>query len=221
MKKYLIIVAGGTGTRMKGNVPKQFINIAGKPVIVHAIDNFLKYDDQIKVIVVSHKDLKEELKNILSQYFPKRTIDIADGGETRFHSVNNGLKMITETDGVVAIHDAARPLVSLNTIRNCFETAVQKGNAIPAVAVFESLRVLESGTNKAVKRSDYKIVQTPQCFKLALIKKAFEQTYNESFTDDATVLEQTGEKINLVEGNIENIKITTSEDLIIAESFLK
>jgi 2-C-methyl-D-erythritol 4-phosphate cytidylyltransferase len=220
-KKTVIIVAGGAGTRMKNNLPKQFIKIKGKPVIAYSIGNFLNYDKDLSVIVVSHKDYSEELNLILSEYFPGHLFETTVGGETRFESVKKGLNKITDNNGVVAIHDAARPLASITTIKNCFEAAAQKGNAVPVIDVNESLRLVENEKNRSLNRNHFKIVQTPQCFRIDLIKKAFEQNYNQSFTDDATVLEHIGVKINLVEGNTENIKITTPLDLILAEALLK
>jgi 2-C-methyl-D-erythritol 4-phosphate cytidylyltransferase len=175
----------------------------------------------VKLIIVSHKDHLKEAQHLLEKHFPSVKMTITTGGETRFASVKNGLMKIDGNDGVVAIHDAARPMVSVKTIRSCFETAEQKGNAIPVVAVNESLRYSDETGNKAVDRKAYKIVQTPQCFRVALLKKAFEQQYSEKFTDDASVLESKGEIIHLTEGNPENIKITTASDLKIAEVFLQ
>jgi 2-C-methyl-D-erythritol 4-phosphate cytidylyltransferase len=221
LKKNLIIVAGGTGTRIKSEIPKQFIELCGKPVIVHTLQKFLSYDPDLNIIVVCHKDYYDHFSTLAQKYFPGKTIRITEGGETRFHSVKNGLALLDASSEVVAIHDAARPLVDLETIKNCFETAEKKGNAIPVIAVNESLRQVESSKNKMVKRTDFRIIQTPQCFQLHLIKKAFEQNYNETFTDDASVLEKAGHDINLVEGNSDNIKITTALDLKIAEALLK
>ncbi len=219
-QKHVIIVAGGTGVRMNHEVPKQFIKIDGKPIITYAIEKFLSYDVSINVILVCHADYLKHLNALLSEYFPKNNFKVTNGGATRFQSVKNGLNLIKDTNGMVAIHDAARPFVSIATIKNCFETAAQKGNAIPFIPLNESLRHVENEKNNWVDRNDFKIIQTPQCFKIDLIKKAFEQDYNSAFTDDATVLEQTGVVINLVEGNSENIKITTPTDLKMAESLL-
>ncbi len=219
-QKYVVIVAGGTGVRMNHEVPKQFLKIAGKPVIVHAIEKFLTYDKTVNVILVCHADYMKHLNFLLSEYFPKNTFKLTNGGATRFQSVKNGLELISDTKGVVAIHDAARPFVSIATIKNCFETASQKGNAVPVIQINDSLRQISNQKNNSVNRNEFKIVQTPQCFKINLIKKAFEQAYNTSFTDDATVAEQMGMEINLVEGNSENIKITTPADLKIAETLL-
>jgi 2-C-methyl-D-erythritol 4-phosphate cytidylyltransferase len=219
-EKYVIIVAGGTGTRMKTDLPKQFIHIKGKPVVIHTIQKFLEYDSSLKLIIVSHKDYQNMVIQLLEKHFPGKRIQTTIGGKTRFDSVKNGLNKIEANDGIVAIHDAARPLVSLKTISNCFDTAASKGNAIPVVPVNESLRYTDEKGNRSADRKLYKIVQTPQCFKISSIKKAFEQAYSEKFTDDASVLENVEETIFLTEGNPENIKITTLFDLKIAEAFL-
>ncbi|MGZ3883128.1 MAG: 2-C-methyl-D-erythritol 4-phosphate cytidylyltransferase [Bacteroidia bacterium] len=221
MSKHLIIVAGGTGTRMKSEIPKQLIALNGKAVIIHTLERFFSYDGQIQVVIASHKNYLPQLQALVNQYFPEKNICLCEGGDTRFHSVKNGLAHVKDSNGVVGIHDAARPLVSVETIRNCFETAAQKGNAVPVISLSESLRHIENNLSRAVNRSDYKIVQTPQCFKTGLIKTAFEQDYSSAFTDDATVAEQAGLKINLVEGNPENIKITTPADLVIANAFME
>lgn len=220
MSKHLIIVAGGTGTRMQSQVPKQLIRLNGKAVIVHTLERFYDHDPEMAVVIASHKDHIAHLQSILTTHFPDKKIMICEGGETRFHSVKNALAAIHETSGVVGIHDAARPFVSERTIALCYDTAAHKGNAIPVINVNESLRLIEDNISRAVNRSDYKIVQTPQCFRLDLIKKAFEQDYSVAFTDDATVAEHDGIKINLVEGNVENIKITTPQDLLLAQLFL-
>lgn len=216
----VIIVAGGTGTRMQSTVPKQFIEIKGKPVLIHTIEKFIEFDEFINVIVCVHKDFMTDANFMLAEYFPDKNIQIVTGGETRFHSVKNGLEKISNKNDIVGIHDAARPFVSVDTIKRCFETAAQKGNAIPVSPVNESLRMVSNGINKAVSRDDYKIVQTPQCFIVSKIKEAFEQPYSPFFTDDATVLEGMDEPIYLVDGNPENVKITNPNDLKYAELYL-
>jgi 2-C-methyl-D-erythritol 4-phosphate cytidylyltransferase len=216
----VIIVAGGTGTRMHSTVPKQFIEIKGKPVIIHTIEKFLDFDEHINIIVSVHPEYMTDANFMLAEYFPEKNIHTVPGGETRFHSVKNGLHAISNKNDIVGIHDAARPFVSLETIKRCFETAALKGNAIPVSPVNESLRMITNGINKAVSREDYKIVQTPQCFVVSKIKEAFNQEYSPFFTDDATVLEGMDERIYLVEGNPENIKITNPYDLKFAELYL-
>lgn len=216
----VIIVAGGTGTRMQSTVPKQFIEIHQKPILIHTIEKFFEFDEFINVIVCVHKDYVTEANFMLAEFFPEKNIQVVLGGETRFYSVKNGLNSISNKNDIVGIHDAARPLVSVATIKRCFETAAQKGNAIPVIPVNESLRMVTNTINKAVSRDDYQIVQTPQCFVVSKIKEAFEQPYSPFFTDDATVLEGMDETIYLVEGNTENIKITNPEDLKKAELYL-
>jgi 2-C-methyl-D-erythritol 4-phosphate cytidylyltransferase len=220
-EEHVIIVAGGSGKRIKANIPKQYLDVNGKPLLVYTIEKFFGYNPGIKMIVVAHKDYLQHLNDLLKKYFPEKTIATTIGGDTRFDSVKRGLALIEPSAAVVGIHDAARPMVSVDTIKRCYEMASAKGNAIPVVEVSESLRIIENNTNKAVNRSNYKVIQTPQCFNVSTIKKAFEQEYSSLFTDDATVLERTGEKINLVEGNSENIKITHDRDLVLAQYFLK
>lgn len=222
MQQYVIIVAGGNGSRMKSEIPKQFLEVEKKPIIIRAINCFFKYDAQIKIIISVHKNYKTFLEHLLQQFsLQDAGIKITVGGETRFHSVKNGLDLIDDPDSLVGIHDAARPFVSRQTIENCFQTAMKKGNAIPAIAVSESMRKISNNVNHSVNRNEYKIIQTPQCFLSSKIKAAFTQEYTSAFTDDATVLEAFGENINLVEGNEENIKITSPHDLIIANALAK
>ena len=216
----IIIVAGGTGTRMQSSIPKQFIEIKGKPILIHTIEKFIEFDEYINVIVCVHKDYLTDANFMLAEYFPDKNVQTVVGGETRFHSVKNGLNCITNKNDIVGIHDAARPFVSVDTIKRCFEIASIKGNAIPVSPVNESLRLVTNGINKAVSRDDYKIVQTPQCFLVSKIQTAFEQPFTPFFTDDATVLERMDEEIFLVEGNPENIKITNPDDVKFAELYL-
>lgn len=217
---YIIIVAGGSGTRMNNVVPKQFLELLGKPVLMHTIEKFTAAIPEISVVVVLSPQYTEEWNTLCEKHNFSSPFQLTDGGETRFHSVKNGLELVPE-NCIVGVHDAARPLVSIQTIVNAFETAEQKGNASPAIPLTESVRVVENDTNKAVDRTNYFIVQTPQCFRSNLLKKAFLQDYRPEFTDDASVVEAMGEKINLIEGNRENIKITTPMDLILAEALIR
>ena len=220
-QQYVIIVAGGTGSRMKSNTPKQFIEINGEAIIVRTIKAFLNYNSLIKIIISVHKDFKVYLEELLIKNgLNKNNIQITLGGETRFQSVKNGLSLIEDQNAIVGIHDAARPFVSIQTIKTCFDTAKEKGNATPFVFVTDTVRKVDGQFNSSVDRSLFRIIQTPQCFLASKIKDAFAQEYNPIFTDDASVLEYNGEKINLVEGNIENIKITTPFDLSIAKTLL-
>jgi 2-C-methyl-D-erythritol 4-phosphate cytidylyltransferase len=216
----VILVAGGTGSRMKGKVPKQFELLYKKPVIVHSIEKFLRFDQHMQVIVSIHPDFRKKLADILKK-FGLKSIAVVDGGETRFHSVKNALAVLDNKAKIVAVHDAARPLVSIDTIKNIFSQAKKTGAAIPVIAMNESLRKISRQSSRAVDRNKYVIVQTPQCFKKELLLKAYHQKYNSSFTDDATVVELLGKKISLTEGNVENIKITYPKDLIIASALLK
>lgn len=216
--QYLIIVAGGTGSRMQNTLPKQFIELNGEPIIIKTINCFVKYNSSIKIIISVHKDFKIYLEELLQSY-KITNVKITIGGQTRFQSVKNGLELIDDLTAIVAVHDAARPFVSIDTIKNCFETAAIKGNAVPCISLNESIREIKEEKNNAVNRNNYKIIQTPQCFLISKIKQAFIQPYNPLFTDDATVLEGLGETIFLVEGNVENIKITSPHDLLIAIAF--
>ena len=219
MKKFALFVAGGKGSRMNETVPKQFMELHGRPVLMHTFDVFKKYDSQIEFFLVLPENHVAYWNKLCKKHNFKIKYKLAYGGETRFHSVKNGLNLIDE-ERIVFIHDGVRPLVSVQTIKNCFETAFEKGNALPVVPVPESIRFVDNVGNKAVDRSKHFLVQTPQTFKVGLIKNAFQQKYSDKFTDDASVLEAFGERIYLVEGNRENIKITYPEDLIVAKSFL-
>ena len=219
MKKFALIVAGGSGSRMNESVPKQFLELQDRPVLMHTFDVFNNYDSQIEFVLVLPQNQVEYWRELCKKYNFLINHKLAFGGKTRFHSVKNGLDLIEE-EGIVFIHDGVRPLVSVQTIQNCFETAVEKGNALPVVSVAESVRFVDETGNSSVDRSKYFLVQTPQTFNLGLIQKAYQQNFSDKFSDDASVLESFGETINLVEGNRENIKITYPEDLIIAKSFL-
>jgi len=220
MKKFALIVAGGNGSRMKDSIPKQFIELQDRPILMRTLDVFYNYDSQIEFILVLPKSQVEYWNELCKKYNFGIKYKLAFGGETRFHSVKNGLDLI-DVEGVVFIHDGVRPLVSVQTLHNCFTTATEKGNALPVISVSESIRFVNDKGNSSVDRAKYFLVQTPQTFKVNLIQKAFNQNYSDKFTDDASVLESFGEAINLVEGNRENIKITYPEDLIVAKCFLK
>lgn len=220
MKRFVIIVAGGTGNRMNSAIPKQFMELKGKPILMHTIEKFTHTFPDISVIVVLAASLKDDWKKLCEKHGFKLNHQLADGGETRYQSVKNGLALVPDAS-LVGIHDAARPLVSRETIVSAFDAAEVRGNASPAIPLNDSIRFLKGKDSCAVDRTHYSIIQTPQCFHSDLIKKAFLKEYKPEFTDDATVLEAFGEKINLVDGNRENIKITTSQDLLIAEALMK
>lgn len=205
---------------MNSAIPKQFMELQGKPILMRTIHKFFTSIDDCSIIVVLAKEYQEEWKELCKRYQFIISHEIVDGGETRFASVKNGLELVPDAC-IVGIHDAARPLVSTSTILKTYEEAELMGNASPAVPLTDSIRRLKRKENTAVDRKDYLIIQTPQCFHSHLIKKAFGKSYRPEFTDDATVLEFFGEKIHLTEGNRENIKITTPQDLIIAEALFK
>jgi 2-C-methyl-D-erythritol 4-phosphate cytidylyltransferase len=219
MKLYAVIVAGGSGKRMGAEIPKQFLELAGRPVLMHTIERFKSFNDAIEIItVLPENQLRHwlELQNKHSFTVPQTLVK---GGSHRFFSVRNGLKFVN-SPGLVAIHDGVRPFVSNETIKRCFETAEKLGNAIPVISPTESLRILSEHGSTPINRLHVKQIQTPQVFSAELIKKAYLQEYLLEFTDDSTVLEKMGEKINLVEGNRENIKITNPEDLLISKALL-
>ena len=220
MKRFAIIVAGGFGNRMQSDTPKQFIEICGKPILMHTIYRFYEFDNSIEIIIVLPQDMIKTWNELCNKYNFNLSHIITAGGKNRFHSSYNGLQKINEA-GLVAIHDGVRPLISSATLERCFKTAKEKGNSVPCISLNDSIRKLENNENFPVNRNEFCAIQTPQVFRVDQIKKAYNQPYNEKFTDDAMVLENSGYKINLVEGNIENIKITTNTDLIFAEGLLK
>ena len=219
-QQIVIIVAGGTGSRMQSNTPKQFIEINGEAIIIKTIKVFFRFNPSIKIIICVHSDYKTYLEELLVKHNLNNNIQITLGGETRFQSVKNGLALVEDQNAIVGIHDAARPFVSIQTIKTCFDTAKKKGNATPCILVTDTIRKVEGELNSSADRTLFRIIQTPQCFLASKIKDAFKQEYQQIFTDDATVLEYSGEKINLVEGNVENIKITNQFDLAVAKTLL-
>jgi len=218
LKKSVIITAGGIGKRMGTELPKQFLLVKGKPIIFHTIQKFYAVDSEIEIIVVLPESSVPFWEMLCQKYLFTIEHKVVVGGEERFHSIQNGL--IETTGDIIAVHDAVRPCVSKDVIRNCFVTAEKFGAAIPVLSISESLRKIVGENSNAVNREDFKIVQTPQCFKIEIIQKAYRQHYSKLFTDDASVVEADGQKINLIDGNRENIKITTPEDLKLAELFL-
>lgn len=219
---YAIIVAGGKGIRMGNDIPKQFMLLCNKPILMHTIERFRAFDAQIKIVVVLPKEQQQYWSNLCSDYHFDIEHTVVDGGSTRFDSSLNGLKAIDGgANDYVAIHDGVRPLVSKDTIQRCFDAVLGCKAVIPVVKVVDSLRkTYKDGREKNVDRSAYSIVQTPQTFSVELLKKAYEQPYNPLFTDDASVVEHLGERVFSVEGNRENIKITTPFDIIVASAVL-
>lgn len=222
MEKFVILVAGGKGLRFGGEVPKQFLPVKGRPVLMRTIDVFKKAFPEIHVVLVLSPSQQEYWKQLCKEYSFDVPLQIADGGETRFHSVKNGLSLIPDTHAIVGVHDGVRPLVSEDTIFRCYETAEKERTAVPVVPVVETVRKLEEeGKSKTVDRNLYRLVQTPQTFQVEILKKAYGQPYESFFTDDASVVEKMNVPVVLVEGNRENIKITTPSDLLFAENLCK
>ena len=221
-KKYAIIVAGGNGTRANTPVPKQFMKLDGKPVIMHAISKFADAGLSIEIILVLNKEQISFWQELCKEHNFYTEVKLVEGGENRFESVKNGLALVTEEECIVAIHDAVRPLVSAKTIVTSFKAAEMYGNAVPAIPLTDSIRQIDSSKSIAVDRTRYCVIQTPQCFHAGIIKKAYSTAeYKIHFTDDASVVEASGEKIHLVDGNPDNIKITTPRDFILAEALMK
>ncbi|MCR8559869.1 2-C-methyl-D-erythritol 4-phosphate cytidylyltransferase [Mucilaginibacter sp. BJC16-A38] len=221
-KSYAIIVAGGSGTRMQAAVPKQFLLLGDKPVIMHTIEAF--YGSALKpvIILVLPAEYHDYWQQLCVEYNFTIPHSLVTGGETRFHSVKNGLDLISnDEDALIAVHDAVRPLISANIIEKSYKHAAEHGNAVVAVKSRDSVRLVENENSKSLIRDHVYLVQTPQTFQSAQIKKAYLQPYKAKFTDDASVIEEIGLKINLVEGSHQNIKITFPEDLAIAEVILK
>lgn len=218
--EYALIVAGGKGTRMKTRLPKQFLELLGLPVLMHTLNAFYRYNENITVILVLPEDDTPLWGELCRQYRFNQKVILAKGGETRFQSVKNGLEKI-QGEGIVAIHDGVRPLISSDIIGASFRLAAVHESAVAAVRLKESIRMTDQDNTKAVDRSRFRLIQTPQTFKVSLIKKAYELKEDPSLTDDASVAERAGHTISLFEGSYENIKITTPEDMIIAEALLK
>lgn len=220
MTKYIIIVAGGKGLRMGGEVPKQFLPVGGKPVLMRTMEAFHAYDAEIRIVLVLPVAQQTYWKELCAQYAFTLPYRLANGGETRFHSVKNGLDTIpADEDALVGVHDGVRPFVSTGVIARCYAEAARVEAVVPVIDVVETVRHLEgNGRSTTVSRDDYKLVQTPQVFSLALLKKAYAQPYVPAFTDDASVVEAFGHEVTLVQGNRENIKITTPFDLVVGNS---
>lgn len=220
MKKFVLIAAGGSGKRMGSSLPKQFIIIAGKPILIHAFQAFLSYAPDIQFVLVLPEPYHNDWVDLCHKHHFEIQHQLVASGPTRFHSVKNGLRHIPN-DSLVAIHDGVRPLVSLHTISHAFHCAEIFGSAIPVVKPKESVRMVEGPISKSLDREKLRLLQTPQCFLSEAIKKAYNKNYHESFTDDSSVLEADGVRLFLIDGNHENIKITDPTDLIIAEALLK
>lgn len=220
MKKIAIIVAGGAGTRMGTDVPKQFLLLQNKPILWHSINAFAKAFDDIELIIVLPENFIEEGKTIAKEFSSTHKINFVAGGNTRFHSTQNGLKLIKD-EAIIFVHDAVRCLITKTLIQNCYEQTLAKTCAIPAIAATDTIRLIdENDKNILLDRNKVRIIQTPQTFQSNILLPAFQQNYKDSFTDEASVVEAFGKEIFLIDGETENIKITRPVDLIVAENIL-
>lgn len=219
MKKYVLIVAGGKGLRMGGEQPKQFLPLKGRPVLMHTLEQFYRSDVAMEIILVLPYEQQNYWKQLCEEHHFTIKHRVADGGESRFHSVKNGLSLI-ETPSIVGVHDGVRPFVSVDVINRCYELALTKEAVVPVVDVVDTVRHITNNGSETVDRSAYKLVQTPQVFNADLLLKGYEQAYSSAFTDDASVVEAMGVKVALTPGNRENIKLTTPFDLKVAEALL-
>lgn len=218
MEKFAVIVAGGSGSRMGNEIPKQFLPVAGVPVLIHTVRAFLAAYPDLQIILVLPSEHIQKGHELAAAYFPDNPILLATGGKTRFDSVRSGLSLVTP-EAIVFVHDAVRCLISVSLIRRCYDQALAEGSAVPVVPLKDSIRKITDAGSEVVNRETLRAVQTPQTFKGELLIKAFETPYQDGFTDEATVVEFAGGKISLVEGEEANIKITYPSDLLLAEQF--
>ncbi len=218
---YAIIVAGGAGRRMHSDIPKQFIPVAGQPLMMHTINAFYNYSDKIKLIVVIHPDFTDLWNELCRKSDFNIPHKVVPGGKERFDSVKNGLNAINKEDGLVAVHDAVRPFVSTELINAAFDNAAIHGASVPVIAINDTLREIISDESRIIDRSNLFLVQTPQVFSVRMLKKAYQQQYDERFTDDAAVIESLGEKVHYFPGERNNLKITWPEDVVLAEAVMK
>ena len=221
MKKYAIIVAGGAGVRMGTTVPKQFLLLDGRPVLLYTLETFLGVDSELEIVLVIAEAHLETARELIRGLAGVERIRLASGGDTRFHSVRNGLEKIKEEQSIIFVHDGVRCLVSKELIQRCYEQAVKLGSAIPVIDSLDSVRLVGDVDSKPIDRSRIKMVQTPQTFRSDILLPAYMQDHQEAFTDEATVIEEAGHPVYLIEGERTNIKITTPEDLVMAGYWLK
>ena len=219
MKKFAVIVAGGTGTRMNTAIPKQFLLLQGKPVLYYTINAFLQAYDDLEIILVLPEEHVAAGQEIIDAFFDYNRIQITIGGRTRFHSVQSGLQLIA-AEGIIFVHDAVRCMVSIDLIRSCYDAAIETGSAIPVIDCKDSVRIIAEDGNEALDRNVIKLVQTPQTFHSKILLPAYQIDYKDKFTDEATVVEAFGLKVQLVSGEENNFKITRPVDLVIAEHLL-
>ena len=219
MNKVAVIVAGGNGTRMNSTMPKQFLLLKGKPILYYTIQTFLQSYDDLNIILVLPEEYIAAGQEIIDAFFDYKRIQITAGGRTRFHSVQNGLALVTE-ESMVFVHDGVRCLLTKELVKRCYEAAIESGSAIPVVDCKDSVRIIKGELNEAIDRTRVKLVQTPQTFHSKILLPAFKIDYKDKFTDEATVVEAFGLNVNLIEGEENNIKITKPTDLIVAEQLL-
>lgn len=221
-KKYAVVVAGGKGTRMQAAMPKQFLLLGGRPILMRAIEAFKSYDSAVQIIIVLPKPEQIRWQRLCEEYEFRVPCRIAEGGASRFQSVANALGLIPddEPDALIAVHDGVRPFVTKSIISACFEAAERAGAAVPVIELADSLRKVDGSTSVAVSRSDYRAVQTPQTFRADVLKRAYRLPFRPEFTDDASVVEASGHELALVAGCRENFKITTPTDLVFAQALL-
>ncbi|MBA2501023.1 MAG: 2-C-methyl-D-erythritol 4-phosphate cytidylyltransferase [Chitinophagaceae bacterium] len=219
MKKYAVIVAGGTGKRMQNDIPKQFLLINNKPVLFYTLNVFLKTFNDLQIILVLPVEFMSMGREIIDGYFNNERIIITAGGDTRFQSVKNGLQLVVE-ESIVFVHDGVRCLLSPDLIKRCYDQAIETGSAIPAIAIKDSVRIITDEGNEALDRSSIKCIQTPQTFHSKILLPAFNIDYKDKFTDEATVVEAYGLKVFLIEGEENNIKITRPVDMLVAEKLI-
>ncbi len=220
MKKFAVIVAGGTGSRLGSDIPKQFLMLDGKPLLMHSIETFYSYDPQIIIIVAMHPVYTGMWTELCAESHFTIPHQLVPGGETRFHSVKNALALVSGS-GLVAVHDAARPLASIDLVKRTFAEASVNNTAIPCISVNETVRSIENGIVKLLDRTTLRITQTPEVFDISLLLRAYQQLYRQTFTDDASVVEALSQQVHLVDGESSNIKITLPGDIDLAEVYLK
>ena len=216
----VIIVAGGIGSRMESSIPKQFLLLKGKPVLMHTIEKFIAFDASLDIIVTLPENQTQTWANLCEQYNFEHKHTVVVGGHTRFQSVYNALGNVSENCKIIAVHDGVRPLINVETIKKCFDLAQEQGSAVPILQINESIRRIDENASEPVNRDGIYIVQTPQIFQKNIIMQAYNQTYVPEFTDDASVVEKSGIKVKFIAGHRENIKITFPDDIVFAEKFL-
>ena len=219
MQKSVIITAGGIGKRMGSDLPKQFLVLGGKPVLVHTLELFFKYDPTIEIILTLPNEWRGYWETVIDKYYCRVPHIVVNGGEERYHSIQNALKRCSGS--VIAVHDGVRPFVSFETLDRCFSALNQNEAVIPVLKLKESIRETNENSTYAIDRSNYRLVHTPQCFRAEVLHKAYELAYHEKVTDDACLVEEIGYTIHLVESNEENIKLTTPFDFLIAETIIQ